>query len=118
MRHRDETSLVGWFFHSFAHTQLGVRSVELQGRVVGRPEPGWYLVQFSQPETIQLVKFERMSHWQFYPDSDSMMMTAAYEKLKAEEKESQQSLIRACPRCKEPGGIPSTGPCTDCANGE
>jgi hypothetical protein len=95
MRHRDETSLVGWYFQSFAHYAPGITKVEWQGRVIGRPEPGWYLVQLcTEPDKsatrIELIKFERMSHWQFYPDVDAMK--DAYEKIKAQEKEGLQFL--------------------------
>ena len=94
MRHRDETSLVGWYFQSFAYSPQppGTMAVDWQGRVVSRPEPGWYLIQFrslldKDGPMLKLVKFERMAHWEFYPDSDSMM--AHYEKLEAQAKESQ-----------------------------
>jgi len=73
-QHPDPGGLVGHFFHS-----IGPRGkIEWQGEIIGRPEPGLYLVQlfewlFGEPSTRHLVRIEDMAGWLFYPDSEAML---------------------------------------------
>ena len=75
---RPETSLIGCYFHS-----INPRGkVEWQGQVIGRPEPGVYLLQLFEwfhgdPNVCRLVKVEDMHGWLFYRDNESLLF--AYE---------------------------------------
>ncbi len=65
--------LIGKFFHS--RNRFG--KVEWQGRVIGSPEPGIYLVQLfewgmGEPNIQRLVTIEDMVTWLFYPDGEAM----------------------------------------------
>lgn len=71
----DVHSLIGKFFHSIKDGKL-----EWQGRVVGEPEPCWYLVVLfvwltgSEGGEARLVRFSDMTEWLFYPDIESMRL--------------------------------------------
>ena len=75
---RPETSLIGCYFHS-----INPRGkVEWQGQVIGRPEPGVYLLQLFErfhgdPNVCRLVKVEDMHGWLFYRDNENLLF--AYE---------------------------------------
>lgn len=69
----DDVGLVGQFFHTFGQD----KKIEWQGYVIGRPEPGIYLVQlFSWLDggetSRRLVPITKMSDWLFYPDCQAM----------------------------------------------
>ena len=77
--------LVGQFFHSF-HPATG--QLEWQGEIIGRPEPGVYLVELfewllGQPSTRHLVKIEDMQSWAFYPDREAMLHSFRYGPARA-----------------------------------
>jgi hypothetical protein len=70
--------MIGKHFHSFDTEGC----VAWQGRIVGNPEPGWYLVQLYEwmlgHESIQkLVQIADMAAWDFYESQDDMLF--AYE---------------------------------------
>jgi hypothetical protein len=65
--------MIGKHFHSFDTEGY----VAWQGRIVGNPEPGWYLVQLYEwllgEESIQkLVRIEDMAAWDLYESHDDM----------------------------------------------
>lgn len=65
--------LVGHFFHS-----LKDGKIHWQGRVVGHPEPGIYLVVLfewlmGEPNVEYLVRVNQMMGWMFYPDQETMI---------------------------------------------
>jgi hypothetical protein len=70
--------MIGKYFHSIVD---GI--VFWQGKVIGNPAPGWYLVQLfdwimGTKNICRLVKLEDMKEWLFYPDSDSMKYSYEY----------------------------------------
>ena len=70
--------LVGKCFHSIVDD-----TVQWQGVVIGRPEPGWYLLQLfswvmGEHSNQQLVRIEEMRGWLFYPDAEAMNYSYEY----------------------------------------
>jgi hypothetical protein len=70
--------LVGKYFHSIVD-----ETVQWKGVVIGRPEPGWYLLQLfswvkGEPSNQQLVRIEEMRGWLFYPDAEAMNYSYEY----------------------------------------
>ena len=67
-------ALAGHFFHSLT---VEDEQLEWQGYVLGRVEPGVYLVQLfewlmGEPNVRRLVRVERMQNWLFYETADQM----------------------------------------------
>lgn len=65
--------LVGNYFHSLNKDGL----VEMQGVVIGNPEPGWYLLQLfdwlvGEGHLRMLMRLEGMATWLFYADVATM----------------------------------------------
>jgi hypothetical protein len=65
--------LKGHFFHSYNKDGL----VEWQGKVIGNPEPGIYLVQLYEwlvgaESCRKLVNIQDMIPWSFYETSEEM----------------------------------------------
>ena len=68
----ETAGLVGRFFHSVKDGHI-----ETQGEVIGRPEPGLYLVTYfdwvtGEPSVCRLVTIDQMKTWLFYEDLDMM----------------------------------------------
>ncbi len=65
--------LVGLWFHS--RDDQG--EIQWQGHIIGRPEPGLYLVQLFEwlmgsPSVVRLVRADAMTGWQFYRTGEAM----------------------------------------------
>ena len=74
-----QKGLIGAWFHSVRKDG----TVNWQGQILARVEPGIYLVQLYEwitgsPSNQQLVKFEFMESWLFYPDNDAMNYSWEY----------------------------------------
>jgi hypothetical protein len=87
-----EPSLVGCFFHQIKDEKVG-----WQGVVVGRPEPGLYLVQLfewlmGEPNVRRLVKVEDMANWLFYEDGEQMVHSYDYGVAKRHRHETRKEL--------------------------
>jgi hypothetical protein len=72
-------SLVGSFFHAYSDgTDPEYDLPDAQGRVIGEPQAGTYLVQMfdslGTPTHQELAGLDRMSvqHWAFYDTQESM----------------------------------------------
>jgi hypothetical protein len=64
--------LKGKFFHSVEDG-----CVKWQGRILGSPSPGYYLVQLFEwlmggPSNQQIIPFEKMRDWYFYDSSEEL----------------------------------------------
>ena len=73
-------SLIGRYFHTL-HPDTG--KIHWQGFVVGKPEPGIYLVQLfewmiGEPNLMRLVRIEDMLEWLFYGDKETMVFSYEY----------------------------------------
>jgi hypothetical protein len=84
--------LVGKWFHSLKKDPRYPRCVngivEWQGQIIGKPEPGWYLIQlyewFMGSQTDQrLVPFAEMAGWLFYESDESMRYSSEYGSARA-----------------------------------
>jgi hypothetical protein len=72
------SDLVGKCFHSIVDD-----TVQWQGVVIGRPEPGWYLLELfswvmGEHGNQRLVRIEEMRGWLFYSDADEMNYSYEY----------------------------------------
>lgn len=75
----QEQPFVGTFFHSLDEQ----KHIEWQGRVVGSPEPGLYLVQLFEwgmgdPSVQQIVGIHDMRDWLFYATAEEMKQSYDY----------------------------------------
>lgn len=78
-RHLERDVLAGKYFHSLDES----RHICWQGKVLGRAEPGFYLVQLfswadGENSNAQIVAFEEMFEWLFYQSPDEMIHSYDY----------------------------------------
>ena len=76
----SDRSLVGQYFHSVLPD---TGKVKWQGKIIGRPEPGLYLLQLFEwllggDSTRHLVRVEEMTDWLFYEDAEAMKHSWQY----------------------------------------
>lgn len=71
----ERISFIGRYFHSINKED---NQVKWQGVVIGKPEPGLYLVALFSwdtglPSVLRLVRIEDMGDWLFYSCSEDMV---------------------------------------------
>ena len=74
-QHPDPGGLVGHFFRG---TDPDTGKIQWHGRIIGQPEPGWYLVQLfelyvGETSTWRLVRIEDMTGWLFSADREGVL---------------------------------------------
>ena len=84
-QHPDPGGLVGHFFHSIAPD---TGRLQWQGKIIGRPEPGLYLVELfewllGEPSARHLVRIEDMAGWLLYADREDMLYSFRYGPARA-----------------------------------
>ncbi len=80
----DWNSLTGKFFHSTHH--ISGKAI-WQGRIIGNPEPGFYIVELfdwtlGAPGSIRIVSIKEMGSWLFYESDDAMQYAYEHGNLK------------------------------------
>jgi len=95
-----QLELVGQCFHSIDTDG----SIQWQGVVLSRPEPGWYCVQLfewfmGEPNVRKLVPIKKMKDWLFYKDVQEMNFSyekgvAFHKNKKAEDKNKKAESLR------------------------
>lgn len=74
----DEDILAGRYFHTFTgDTDPANRRIEYQGTIIGRVEPGIYLVELftwidGQGSFSRVVTIDEMRDWWIYDNDDHM----------------------------------------------
>lgn len=69
--------MIGKFFHDLKSNENEDLELRNQGRIIGNPEPGWYLIEtfdFINGGSVfkRLIKFEEMKEWVFYDNKEDL----------------------------------------------
>ena len=84
MMNENITKVKDSLFHKYFHTFNEKHEIKYQGRIEGKIQEGYYIVQlygwlFGQPSCQKIFHIDDMREWDFYIDEDEMK--SAYDKI-------------------------------------